>query len=55
MATHFSTIGLPLNTDAELLECIERVLPKAQKFPTPVGTYHRWADPSARFVDSVQR
>jgi hypothetical protein len=46
VATHFSTIGLSINSDGELLECIERVLPKAEKFPTPSGTYHRWADPS---------
>ena len=46
MATHFSTIGLSIQTDAELVECIERILPTAEKFPTPSGTYHRWRDPS---------
>lgn len=46
MATHFSTIGLTIHTDAELLECVERVMPDAEKFPTPQGTYLRWADPS---------
>jgi hypothetical protein len=46
VATHFSTIGLPLSTDTELLECVERVMPDAEKFPTPHGTYYRWVDPS---------
>src|SRR6266487_2319831 len=46
VATHFSTIGLSIHTDAELLECVERIMPDAEKFPTPLGTYLRWADPS---------
>jgi hypothetical protein len=46
VATHFSTIGLAIQTDADLLEIIERILPTAEKFPTPSGTYHRWRDPS---------
>jgi hypothetical protein len=46
VATHFSTIGLTIQSDDELIACVERVLPAAQKFPTPRGTYYRWADPS---------
>jgi hypothetical protein len=46
VASHFSTIGLLINTDAELIECVERVMPDAEKFPTPHGTYLRWVDPS---------
>jgi hypothetical protein len=46
VATHFSTIGLALTTDEELIACIERVLPDGEKFPTAQGTYVRWADPS---------
>ena len=46
VATHFSTIGLSISTDAELLECVEQISPEAEKFPTPHGTYLRWADQS---------
>ena len=46
VATHFSTIGLSIQTDAELIECVERILPETEKFPTTQGTYHRWLDPS---------
>jgi hypothetical protein len=46
VASHFSTIGLAIGTDAELIECVERVLPDTEKFETPHGTYHRWVDPS---------
>jgi hypothetical protein len=46
VATHFSTIGLIINTDAELLACVEQVMPSAEKLESPHGTYYRWADPS---------
>jgi hypothetical protein len=46
VATHFSTIGLPITTDNELIELIERVMDAAERLPTPLGTYLRWADPS---------
>jgi len=46
MATHFSTIGLAIGSDPELVELIERVMPDAERFPTPQGTYLRWVDPS---------
>jgi len=46
VATHFSTIGMPIDTDAELLQCVERIMPDAEKIPTPHGTYFRWGDPS---------
>lgn len=46
MPTHFSTIGLIINTDEELLELVERVMPSSERFETPLGSYLRWADPS---------
>jgi hypothetical protein len=46
LATHFSTIGLPINTDEELMDCVNRVFPQSESIPTGVGTYMRWADPS---------
>lgn len=46
MATHFSTIGLSFENDDELIAFIERVMPDAERFPNPYGTYLRWADRS---------
>jgi hypothetical protein len=46
VATHFSTIGLAVQTDPELLDLVERAMATAERFPTPHGTYLRWADPS---------
>jgi hypothetical protein len=46
VATHFSTIGLAVYTDPELLDLVERAMANAERFPTPHGTYLRWADPS---------
>ena len=44
--THFSTIGLFINTDQELLELVERVMPDSERIETALGTYLRWVDPS---------
>lgn len=46
VATHFSTIGLNIQSDAELLDCVERIMPDTEKVESPHGTYHRWVDPS---------
>jgi hypothetical protein len=43
--THFSTIGLSIGSDEELLELVERVMSDAERHATPQGTYLRWADP----------
>jgi hypothetical protein len=37
---------LSINTDSELLECVERVMPDAERLATPNGTYLRWVDAS---------
>jgi hypothetical protein len=45
MASHFSTIGLPV-ASKEDMEALDIVGPQAEQLAAPGGTYFRWSDPS---------
>ena len=42
MTTHFSTIGLPLDTESEMIAFIEKVSEDAELVGGPWGSYLRW-------------
>jgi hypothetical protein len=46
VASHFSTIGLLIRSEAEMYELPGRIGPLAEPLATNRGTYFRWADPS---------
>jgi hypothetical protein len=46
VASHFSSIGLPLRSEADLDALTERTGPLAEPVDTDRGTYFRWTDPS---------
>jgi hypothetical protein len=46
MASHFSTIGLPVSSDEDMKALANRVVPLAERLAAPSGAYFRWPDPS---------
>ncbi len=46
MPSHFSTIGMPIKTQKELAELVERVSEKCASLEVDSGRYLRWSDPS---------
>jgi hypothetical protein len=50
VASHFSSIGLPLRSEADLHALIDRLGPSAEPMATDRGTYFRWCDPSGAEV-----
>jgi hypothetical protein len=46
MASHLSTIGLPVASTADMKALANRVGPLAERLPAPSGAYFRWSDPS---------
>jgi hypothetical protein len=45
MASHFSTIGLPVASEEDLNALANRVGPFAERLAAPSGAYYRWSDP----------
>lgn len=50
MASHFSSIGIPLHSKDELNDLCGRIGPLAEAFDAERGVYFRWADPSGAEV-----
>jgi hypothetical protein len=46
MASHFSTIGLPVASNEDMAALANRVGSLAERFAAPSGVYLRWSDPS---------
>ncbi len=46
MASHFSTIGLPVASTGDMKALANRVAPFAERLAAPSGAYFRWSDPS---------
>jgi len=46
MASHFSTIGMPIASAKEMSALANRIGPLAEPLAAPRGTYFRWSDPS---------
>src|SRR5216684_4306548 len=46
MASHLSTIGLPVNSPEEFMELANRLVDQCDSIPTKNGRYLRWASPS---------
>jgi hypothetical protein len=46
MASHFSTIGLPVASAEDMNALADRIGPLAEPLAAPNGVYFRWSDPS---------
>jgi hypothetical protein len=46
MASHFSTIGLPVASEGDMSALADRIGPLAERLAAPSGAYLRWSDPS---------
>lgn len=46
MASHFSTIGLPVVSEEDMNALANRVGPLAERLAAPSGVYFHWSDPS---------
>jgi hypothetical protein len=50
VASHFSSVGFPLRSEADLYELADRIGEHAEPLATDRGTYFRWSDPSGAEV-----
>jgi|SRR5579883_300194 len=50
VASHFSTIGMPVRSEAEIYERAQQLGPLADAFDTERGVYFCWSDPSGAEV-----
>lgn len=46
MASHFSTIGLAIDSEEALFDLAQQIGPEAEAIETPAGLYFRWQDES---------
>lgn len=49
MASHFSTIGIPVKTREEFKQYAEAAVNNGQSMETPLGTYYAEAEPPGNF------
>lgn len=50
VASHFSSIGLTLRSEADMYALANRIGPQAESLATARGAYFRWSDPSGSEV-----